>query len=291
MPANPIQRKTRNSFLLGMLLMLILAVGAIALLWFGFLSKKIVDLTKETGEKVYAYKLTSAIKSGDAIKTNKVEMVALDSSQVPADYVNSTIDVSLYNSKLDLQAGTILSSSMIYQEKMIANSTRVMEYNMLTLPSTLRIGDYIDIRFTMPSGQDYIVLSKKQIKNIQNKTITLHLTEDEILMMSSAIIESYVISASNLYAIQYLEAGMQNAATPTYSVNAEVYQLIQSNFQKGINIEDYANINASYNSELRATIEQELGMYSESANSNVESGLNEQKENAMELYLSGLAGY
>ena len=127
--------------------------------------------------------------------------------------------------------------------------------------------------------------------NIQNKTITLYLTEDEILMMSSAIIESYVISASNLYVIQYLEAGMQEAATPTYSVNAQVYQLIQSNAQKGINIEDYANINASYNSDLRATIEQELGKYSTSAAGNVESGLNEQKNNAMELYLSGLAGY
>lgn len=34
MPSNPIQRKTRNSFLLGMLIMLLIAVIIIAILYF-----------------------------------------------------------------------------------------------------------------------------------------------------------------------------------------------------------------------------------------------------------------
>ena len=127
--------------------------------------------------------------------------------------------------------------------------------------------------------------------NLQNTTVSLYLTEDEILMMSAAIIESYVIKASNLQLIQYVEAGMQEASTPTYSVNNEVYQLIQSNSQKGINIEDYGKINDSYNANIRSIIDQELGNYAGSEITNIQEGIEKEKETAMELYLSGLEGY
>ena len=171
------------------------------------------------------------------------------------------------------------------------NSTRLIEFNMLTLPSNLRVGDYIDVRFTMPSGQNFIVLSKKQVMNLQNTTVSLCLSEDEILMMSSAIIESYIMKASNLQVVQYVAAGMQEASTPTYSVRNEVYQLILSNSQKGINIEDYGKINDSYNTALRDIINQELGEYTDTALTNIQEGIEKEKETAMELYLSGLQGY
>ena len=32
---------------------------------------------------------------------------------------------------------------------------RTQEYNMIALPTTLAEGDYIDIRLTLPNGQDY----------------------------------------------------------------------------------------------------------------------------------------
>ena len=291
MTSNPIQRKTRNAFLLGMVIMLIVSFAVVALLYLTLFKNTVKD-SIEKGEKgtTLAYKLISPIKSGDQIENSKIELVELYVDDLPGDFVSDPT-VTDYRSKLDLQAGTILSKSLIYKDKDVAASTRLMEYNMLTLPSTLKIGDYVDIRLTMPSGQDYIVLSKKQIMNIQNTTITLYLTEDEILMMSSAIIESYAMRASDLHVVQYVEAGTQKAATPTYSVNGDVYKLIISNSQKGINIEDYAKINESYNTELRSSIEQELTQYAGEKQGNIESGLTKQKEEAMSLYLSGLSGY
>ena len=78
MPANPIQRKTRNSFLLGMLIMLIIAVAVVAVLYFTAFS----DMFKGTsstgkGGSVYTYKLIAPIKSGEVIAANKVEKVKL----------------------------------------------------------------------------------------------------------------------------------------------------------------------------------------------------------------------
>lgn len=292
MPSNPIQRKTRNAFLSGMLIMLLIAAVIIAVLYFTVFSEMFAGNTSTgKGGIVYAYRLTSAIKSGEEIDASKVEMVKVSAKDLPADYINENIDVTLYKSKINLQAGTFLSASLLYSGEGISDSTRLVEYNMLTLPSNLSVGDYIDVRFTMPSGQNYIVLSKKQVKKIQGTTITLYLTEDEILMMSSAVIESYVMKASNLHAVQYIQAGTQEASTPTYAVNSDVYQLIMANYQKGINIEDYGKINDSYNAALRQIIEQELGQYIGTETTNIQEGIDREKENALELYLSGLEGY
>ncbi len=289
MSSNPIQRKTRNAFLSGMLIMLLVAVAIFAILYFTIFTGTTGTSGTGKGEAVYVYRLIADVKSGEKIEANKLERVKLYSNETPSDYARD--DVTLYKSKVDLKKGTILSSSLLYKNEKVSNSTRLIEYNMLTLPSTLSIGDYVDVRFTMPSGQNYIVLSKKQIMNLRDTTVTLYLTEDEILMMSSAIIESYVMRASNLQVVQYVEAGLQESSTPTYSVNSDVYQLIMSNSQKGINIEDYGKINDSYNASLRTIIEQELGQYSGSELTNIEEGIIQEKETSMELYLSGLAGY
>lgn len=291
MPANPIQKRTRNSFLMGMLIMLLIAVAVIAVLYFIIFADAIDNAkSKKQGGTVMVYQLTSEIKSGETLQNIKLQPTEFYVDDLPSDYIEAPFNVEAYKSKLDLEPGTILSASLLYQNEEMANSTRLMEYNMLTLPSTIRPGNYIDVRFLMPSGEDYIVLSKKQVVSLNNTTVGLLLTEDEILMMSSAIIESYIMKASNLYAVQYVEAGMQNAAIATYSVNPQVYQLIQANSQKGVNIEDYSKINDSYNSSLRATIEEELLQYQGTELVNVETGLQTQKENAMSLYLSGLAG-
>lgn len=293
MPSNPIQRKTRNAFLLGMLIMLIVAVVLIAILYFFVFSEQGAGSSK-TGGTSYAYVVSTEIKSGETINVNNIQKVKVSVSSIPENYFTDADGVAeeKYKTKVDLQPGTVLSNSLLYTGEGLENSARLIEYNMLTLPSTLRVGDYIDVRLTMPSGQNYIVLSKKQVMSINNTTVTLQLTEDEILMMSGAIVESYIMKASNLHAIKYIEAGMQDASTPTYVISSEVYELIRSNASK-INIEDYSKINSSLtgSENLRALIDAELGQYTGSETTNIQDGMDKEKETAMELYLSGLQGY
>jgi hypothetical protein len=59
-------------------------------------------------------------------------------------------------------------------------------------------------------------------------TIWLNLSEDEILSMSCAIVESYRINGSKLYATKYTDPGMQEAAIPTYPLSAEIVSLIKA---------------------------------------------------------------
>ena len=57
-------------------------------------------------------------------------------------------------------------------------------------------------------------------------SIWLKLREDEILLMSNAIVESYIIPGAKLYVTAYVEPGLQDAATPTYIPSNEVIGVI-----------------------------------------------------------------
>ena len=98
----------------------------------------------------------------------------------------------------------------------------------------LTTGDYVDLRLMLPTGQDYIVISKKEVEipivgGLESAdTVWLKVGEDEILTISSAIVDAYRIPGSKLYMTKYTEAGMQKAATPTYITTPETRELINN---------------------------------------------------------------
>jgi len=302
MPSNPIQRKSRNAFFLGVLVMLIVAIILAGVLYITVLKKPEQQGTEEV--VAYVYALNQNVNSGqeitpDMVQEVKVAGIASAVDLIPAKIANA--DGSLqtsympsgYKSKIALGKGTILSFNMLTQEEQLQNSTRLAEYNMLTLPMDLYAGDYIDIRLTLPSGQNLIVLSKKQIKDIFGDTITLYLTEEEMLMMNSAIVEAYIIPASNLYAIKYIEPGIQEAIQLTYVPTTEVQQLM--NINPNITNEARIALQSRFTNEVRTELNIQTGQYSaEQKNSSIETGIKEQIEAAKaarQSYLSGLTGY
>ena len=136
--------------------------------------------------------------------------------------------------KVALKKNTVLTFDLIARSNdRVTDDVRIQEYNVVQLPTQIADKEFIDIRLRLPNGSDYIVVSHKQIELPQidgvetEDTIWLKLSEDEILMMSSAIVESYMVKGSKLYATRYVEAGTQEAATPTYLPNADVTLLME----------------------------------------------------------------
>lgn len=142
--------------------------------------------------------------------------------------------------KLDMNKNTVVTLEMIAKsDEALTDDIRRQEYNCVVLPLDLETGDYIDFRLLLPNGQDYIVVSKKQVTIASSvdsaagtlwtspDTIWVNLAEDEILSMSCAIVDAYKIQGAKLYATVYTDPGMQKAATPTYLINAETAALIQ----------------------------------------------------------------
>ena len=331
MASNPMQKKARNSFLAGMVLMLFMSSIVIVFLFLKLNSSK---KQTDTGVPVNVYVLKQDIKSGEEITQDKLELVQVQKQVIPtkdkgksqkqvimqqvvaSDAINqevyskfsatadaepnynsntgtttNTTDTTTSNEtganvatkyvvKTDLTTGTILTNSMIQEsERRLTADLRLQEFNMLQLPSDLAEGEYIDIRFTIPSGQDYIVTSKKKVIKASETTIWIELNEDEILTMTNAIIEAYIMKGSNLYATRYVEPGMQEVLKPTYPVNREVMTLMESD----PNIVDTAKreLYARYNADQRNnSINSALNQYSEEAKSSIESKIEEQVTNA-----------
>lgn len=206
------------------------------------------EIEEKASHIVYGYVITSPVQSGTEITADKVQGVELNiatdttglySSQTKdangdtvADQTGALFPAGL-KAKVNLNPGTVLTTDLTYEDEAIRNDLRSVEYNVITINSQLQTGDYIDIRLRTPDGRSLIVISHKEVTIPQlagvdsTNCIWMDLTEEEILMMSCAIVESYQMDGAMLYTTKYVEAGIQEAATVTYVPNNEVRALIE----------------------------------------------------------------
>lgn len=141
-------------------------------------------------------------------------------------------------SKIDLKKNTVMTRDYVVQsDAVVTDDVRREEYNMIVLPMDLVTDDYVDIRLMLPNGQNFIVISKTQVEiPLEGDGVTyvpdsvwLELREDEILALSSAIVEAYGINGAYLYANKYVEPGMQEASAPDYTPNEAVTRQLDTN--------------------------------------------------------------
>ncbi len=302
MATNPMQRKSRNSFLLGMLITLVITGLIIA-----FLAMQLLNIKKEQQKEVASskkvYILSQDVKSGETVDISLLKSKTVSSDVVPSNAVSLSGDEDVV-AKIDLKANTILTSDLITEsDNKINNDTRIQEYNTIVLPINLEDGDYVDIRLSLPSGQNYIVVSKKKVEipdlggALSTDTIRLNLSEDEILSMSNAIYDAFKINGSKLEAVKYTDPGMQTAATPTYPVNAEVVALLKSD--SNILKEAMVALNSRYSqgnlSDLRNNyINSAISNAGDQAQTNAQQGMTESITNSKESrkeYLDSLSSY
>lgn len=294
MATNPMQRKARNSFLLGILVTLILAGAVIAFLLIQLKNYRDKE-AEEQANSVKVWVLSQDVISGQVITTDMLKQQVTNKTLVPSNAIGDMSILSNYAlsdkegnevlteyknnvatlylskngskqelkmeaetgsyytetsgnkqyvelaetpiiAKVDMNKNSIITIDMISKsDEKTTDDLRKMEYNMLVLPSQLQTGEYIDVRLSLPTGQDYIVVSKKQVEIPQiggidsENTIWIKLTEGEIIAMNNAMVDAYRMLGSQLKVVIYTEAGIQNAAIPTYVPTGDVMKLIQSN--------------------------------------------------------------
>lgn len=170
----------------------------------------------------------NTIKNGTKLSRDHFKAVTITSSQ-NADTFISEIDIDGY-ARMDLEADIPVLKCMISKEA-LHNDMRIREFSLFSLPTALKIDDFIDVRIAFPNGEDYIVLSKKRVRNLNKEsgTIWLWLTEKELLEMSSAIVDAYLNEDSSLYTTVYVNGNLQEAATSNYPANMDVLTLIKDN--------------------------------------------------------------
>lgn len=297
---NPMQRKAKNSFLLGVLLTMIV-MGVIV----GLLFLKIMNMQKAENERLanqkQVYVLSQDVKSGDKVDSANLKTITVDNAAVPSNAITPGSLTEYTVAKIDLKKGTTITAGMITESSEETTADlRMQEYNMIKLSTQLATNDYIDIRLRMPSGLDYIVVSKKSVEipviggEESSNTIWVKLSEAETLAMSNAIVEAYTMNGAILYTTTYTEPGMQDAATPTYVPSANVQNLMNQN--PNILQEAKNALFTRYNStsSIRTNnINGELSQYQEETQGNISNGVSSEVTSAQEQrksYLDALAG-
>ena len=249
MAMNPMQKRARQAFLIGFLVaLLVMAIVVMVLL------KRIQGLN-QTKEALEALQKTYLVASSDLESGQEITMADFSPASVqttvdPTEVISDE-DFQFFDKngevvekvdeegnpitkkmimKIDVPAGTIVTKNMIDEyDDQIKSTDRIREFSMISLPSQLKNGDYIDIRLSIPNGQDYIVLSKKKILGCGSSTIWLRLNELELELMNSAIVENYTMSGSRLYALEYVEPGRQTESVPTYVASEDIIRLMAIN--------------------------------------------------------------
>ncbi|MBB6020909.1 hypothetical protein HNR77_001971 [Paenibacillus sp. JGP012] len=239
------------------------------------LEQQLQDAQKKLNEdKMRVTVLNDNHKAGDLITENDVTSLVVPVSTVPQNTAEQA-DIVGKRIKIDMQKNSIITSTMLFEDGITPKDLRNQEFSLVRLPLKLKKDEFVDVRIRFATGQDYIVLSKKKVEDLNNGTIWYKLSEKEILTMSSAIVDAYINDAS-IYALSYVDPYMQEAAIPNYPSNSKVLDLIESN----PNIVGIAT--SALERQVRAKLEQDLRSMSDEDRQKYISGRNTTELNSGE---------
>lgn len=128
----------------------------------------------------------------------------------------------------------------------------ILVANLMTSQSE---NDLIDLRIMFPNGEDYTILSKKRMDNLdmEANSFTCYMSAEEIQRMASATVDAYTISGTYIYTVRYTEATVAEETIPTYLVREETLALMA----KDPNV--YAEAEYTLNKQARDNLEVRLG--------------------------------
>lgn len=171
------------------------------------------------------YRAVTDIRCGEMITDSIVEYSTIICSDVDQMQFITESDIGKV-ATVDIGAGMPIYSSMVSTS--VASAFRERECSFIWLNTNLKHNDYVDVRVLFPNGEDYIVCSKKSIKNplIATNNVFLWLTEDEILLLDAAIVDANLHGA-RIYVTRYLKPEIQMASSVTYSPSSDILRTIE----------------------------------------------------------------
>ncbi|HBY19499.1 MAG: hypothetical protein A2Y24_03610 [Clostridiales bacterium GWE2_32_10] len=131
----------------------------------------------------------------------------------PIKKVQSTgIKVQSTNNKVQNEEKKVQS---IVEETGLGDDERVQDYDMIKLPSNLKIGDYVDVRIKDVGNSDMVVLAKKEVLELNGGMVWFKINGKERRLMNKAMFE-VSNDKSILYTTVYINPQKQIKAEVGY---------------------------------------------------------------------------
>ena len=190
----------------------------------------------EAEEALYSeaslYMFAENISAGDII-TN--EMLTHCTLKIPKDksicYITEKSSVVGQYAKTNYTKGMIATTDMFYQDSQRNTRYRTLDLLDIELPSSINVGELLEIRISFPNGEDYVVIRQLPVEAILTHEetaygITVSISEEDLLRLSGARVDVNCYEGTYLYAAVY-QADFDTVAEIDYPVNTDVFSLMQ----------------------------------------------------------------
>lgn len=318
------KKKSGNTVLILLAIFLVIAIVFGVLMFFNYrkLNEQASLMQNEMAKNQQTvYVALKDIKTGTPLTTDG------EDANVELEKIYTGLDADSYMSdddlgkvaSVDIPAGTPISLPMTADSN-IEKDTRDYEISTAELMTDQKDNEFVDVRIAFPDGSDYLLLSKKQITDVDlaNSVFHCQMNEEEILRYNSAIVDWYSdysqkflsssdndpktsdyssteattihnktsrSSGARIYVTRYVQPSMQDAAEPTYPVNEKVYDLI-SNDQLDPNVITAAT--HTLNLQARLSLENRLGNISDADMEAVQGKIDEEEALLKEVHANAL---
>ena len=135
-------------------------------------------------------------------------------------------DEERITNSIEIQEETVEEQRV--EQTSVTDDERYQHFDCVDVFTGINIGDFVDVRISFPNGEDYIVISRKEIINVDERGLVLRVNEEEILKMSSAKIDVGKYEGTRLYAVKYVN-DRQKPAISYYLLNEYVLSLCEWN--------------------------------------------------------------
>lgn len=153
-------------------------------------------------------------------KKDKVDSNTMEMRQKELVVVGTTEDSDLETSH----------SVKTVDREILSGTERAVETHTVLLQKDLIDDDLVDVRIHYPNGEEYIVLSKRGCHELKQEEgrVTFFLTEEEILCLSSSIVDCIQFDAT-LYTVRYLRDKKSISSVVNYIPREDICQLMIDN--------------------------------------------------------------
>lgn len=186
----------------------------------------------EIGAMDTVYQTAVNVKSGDVITETDLVPVSVPESTISEQMRIVPEDVIGKKFRLNMNAGATMTTDLLMTDEEAEAGTIQKYPRELTfdaLPVTLEVGDYVDIRFFVANGEEYVVLDHAIVRGISSNTVTFWITEEENILINSMYTDLGAYQGTcTAYLYKYLEPG-NSETIPFYPVASDLAQFIRFN--------------------------------------------------------------
>jgi hypothetical protein len=181
-------------------------------------------------DDIAVIRVTADIKSGTLFDPALADTVTIPKSASSDGYVTDPNELKDAKWRISVTSGTLISKSMLAFEPVFpTDRTILLSLDSIT-PST-QIGDFIDVRMITPGGIDLVVIPKKRIVNLYDVGVEVVVSETELMIWESAIIEKAIQPGTLLYGSKLIDPTLQNKLYAMYVPNDDIltYMMLNKN--------------------------------------------------------------